>query len=129
MVYGDEEWQWSHPSISAMIGETFESITKNEYEILFNGREDVFKMYHEQDCCERVWLEEIIGDLDDLVGAPIITAEEVTNQGDTPDGKDFCTWTFYNFATIKGYVTLRWCGTSNGYYSERVDLYRYKRGS
>jgi hypothetical protein len=79
----------------------------------------IFKMRHLQDCCETVVIHEIVGDLSDLVGAPLSMSEESTKEG---DGNDYGseTWTFYRFATSKGYVTITWNGSSNGYYSERV---------
>ena len=84
-----------------------------------------YRMFHDQDCCENVSLDDIVGDLQDLVGSEILLAEEVN--GEIPSTFDefeyeSCTWTFYKFATIKGYVDLRWFGTSNGYYSEGVSF-------
>ncbi len=75
-------------------------------------------MWHEQDCCESVTIEDIEGDLNDLVGRPLTVCEEVSNTD--PDASESATWTFYRFATDKGYVTVRWYGSSNGYYSESV---------
>ncbi len=75
-----------------------------------------FVLTHIQDCCEDVEIESIDGDLDDLIGEPLLMAEEIIKvDGDT--------WTFYRFATVKGYVTIRFYGSSNGYYSERVDWF------
>jgi hypothetical protein len=109
--------------INNFIGKQFFSISGGDNEILFYCSDGyIWKMYHEQDCCESVYIEDIEGDLNDLINTEIINAEEVCNSD--PDNKEYesVTWTFYKFATVKGYVTIRWVGSSNGYYSESVDL-------
>lgn len=92
----------------------------NNEVILFKCRDgDKYKMYHQQDCCESVIIEEIIGgDLESLIGETVVEAREDTNEGITEHGT--ATWTFYHIRTNKDTVTIRWCGESNGYYSESV---------
>lgn len=81
----------------------------------------VFRMDHDQDCCETVSVDEIHGDLDDLIGSPITMAEVADDYfGKPSEYAESYTWSFYKLATAKGYVTIRWLGESNGYYSERV---------
>jgi hypothetical protein len=108
--------------ISEFVGMTFKAVENhNNEEIIFTTENDIkFKMYHMQDCCECVLIESVIGDIEDLVGSPILMAEESTNAGDVNYGT--YTWTFYKLATVKGYVDIRWYGSSNGYYSESVEL-------
>lgn len=81
---------------------------------------DIFMMYHPQDCSECVQIDDICGDINSILNSPILKAEEVTNKGSDSEGS--YTWTFYHLATIKGYVDIRWFGSSNGYYSESVSL-------
>jgi hypothetical protein len=105
-----------------LIGRTMTAVeVKGKEEMIFT-RDDgrVFKFYHEQNCCESVEIEDVCGELSDLVGAPILQAECVAEESDTDWGTR--TFTFYKFATVKGSVTVRWLGESNGYYSESVDF-------
>lgn len=81
-----------------------------------------FEMYHRQECCEGVSLAEVHGSPADLIGEPVLLAEESTNQDNPPEHADSFTWTFYRLQTIKGAVQLRWLGKSNGYYGEEVEF-------
>lgn len=81
-----------------------------------------FVMWYEPDCCASASIEDVAGDVADLIGSPVIMAE-VATKDDTPEDGDGM-WTFYKLATAKGYVTLRWYGSSNGYYSISVSFAR-----
>jgi len=84
--------------------------------------------YHDQGCCENVNIEDLSGDFSDLLGSPLTLAEIASNSTDNPPraNAESFTWTFYKFAVAGSYVTVRWLGESNGYYSERVDARKVK---
>jgi hypothetical protein len=93
---------------------------------LSDGR--VYRLYHDQDCCESVTVEDIAGEWEDIYGWPLTVVEVVTHEGENPPGvpvkdyQDSFTWTFYRLGTSRGIVTIRWYGESNGYYSESVSF-------
>lgn len=104
-----------------------------------------FWMSYYNDCCASCSIEDIAGDISDILNSEILLAEEVSsskpNEKTLEERKarykaeknpyyetfeswlESCyeseTWTFYKLSTIKGSITIRWYGSSNGYYSER----------
>jgi len=125
-----------------LVGKTLIKVESVEDdEIIFITEDEIkYRMVHKSECCETVWIDDICGNLNDLVGSPILKASEDTNKDKHPKGIEAprnipigenseytgFTWTFYNIATSKGHVTIRWYGTSNGCYSERAELYKIK---
>jgi len=121
--------------VDVLKGKTLSSVLADgTEEIMFTTVDgDVYRMFHSQDCCESVYIESIVGDLEDLVGEEILVAEAnenlfdiLKNAGKEEESDESHTWTFYKFATRKGYVDIRWYGSSNGYYSESVDFVKVK---
>ena len=116
---------------SALKGKVLSEVIggKDSSELIFVCSDGArYKMYHMQDCCESVRIEDIDGEFSDIIGTPIVSAEDVCGETAQPDGwvkdeyEDSYKWTFYKIDTAKGGVTIRWFGSSNGYYSESVDF-------
>jgi len=91
---------------------------------LEDGRE--YFLTHYQDCCENVSVEDIAGDLKDLIGTPITKAEESIKDDETVS--EYGMWTYYLLATVRGYVNIRFYGSSNGYYAVGVSFIKSGRG-
>jgi len=80
---------------------------------------------HDQDCCEYVAVEQVDNAYQRHIGAKLFGIEEKVSTDIPSDFEGFTddsnTWTFYDIKTSKGYISYRWHGASNGYYSESVE--------
>lgn len=114
---------------TSMVGKVFSKIEMDRHQefIIFSFEDgSVFKMGHNQECCEKVYLEDIVGDITKMIGQTVISASH-TSDGDLSD--DGVTVIEYNFYTIQGNldsITLRWYGETNSCYSINATLYRLR---
>lgn len=150
MSYRDYNEETETVDFSVLKGKTLRLIENRGDELLFHTTDgETYRQIYYNDCCASCSVEEIHGNFDDLIGTPVLMAEEVSSRepdaalieerkaayeadvakygddfyssGPSPENgwaEDSETWTFYKAATIKGCVTIRWYGSSNGYYSE-----------
>jgi hypothetical protein len=114
--------RWEYANFDMLKGKTLKEVLhlkKGGEKISFIvDDQEAYHMEHFQDCCEAVWVEDVCGDLNDLVGTPILFAEVSSSEDQSVE------WTFYRIGTIKGTVVIRWCGELDTYYSIEVSFYR-----
>ena len=92
-------------SFSDLKGKTLTKITgdKGDEQMYFTTSEgEMYRLIYHHDCCADCSIEDICGDLSDLIGNPILVAEEV----DDVDEGSLCeydlsyTWVFYKLDKI-----------------------------
>lgn len=118
--------------IKSLVGETLIHIDTDEYfdEIMLttaSGR--VIRIYHDQNCCESVRIEDTQGNWHDLLGKVIVEAtHDEDSQGNPPPKfSDSWTRTTLTFRVNDATVISKWIGESSGCYSESVNLEEIKR--
>lgn len=123
-LYTDNEQQNLFNTLKGKVITDVHGLDKNSKHVSFLFSDgSCINMFHYQDCSEEVIIDDICGDIDDLLNAMILDIELVTSNTDRKDEWDESfTWSFYKIKTNKGYVTIKWYGVSNGFYSETVDI-------
>ena len=116
-------------NVEQLTGMTITAVVYKESNesLLIHLNTHVLEMIHQQDCCEIVYLADVVGSFEDLIGYPLLEVSESFAEGEL-EGYESSTVSYYNFNTVKARVQLRWVGESNGYYSETVDSFLYTTG-
>ena len=115
-------------NIEQLTGMTITAVVYKESDesLLIHLNTHVLEMIHHQDCCETVYLADVVGSFEDLIGYPLLEVAETIVNTNSEDMSS--TASYYNFRTVKASVQLRWVGESNGFYSETVDCYLHTVG-
>lgn len=109
-------------NFSGMVGKVLKSVEQGDERIMFNFDDGTAcTSYHSQDCCESVDVYDVVGDIANIIGSPILEAEEICEDDGEPKPREWAeswTWTRQRIRTERGEVTFVWLGESNGYYGE-----------
>ena len=90
--------------------------------VIFKNENETVFFTHDQSCCECVRFESIDIPFEELQGHKILSAKCRTTIRETDDGDDRDTWYIFDVEGV-GTATMRWSGSSNGWYSTMVDVY------
>jgi hypothetical protein len=113
-----------------LVGQTITNISVGSETVTITTNTTVYTLSHCQSCCEHVRVYETFGEPQQIVGSPIVFAEEDAGAADPEwyDGNgyhDSHTWTHYTISTKDGKtLDIWWLGESNGYYGEDVSVYK-----
>lgn len=119
------------PLFSVLVGQTITSLSHDPQSVSIETTDRKYSIHHEQDCCEHVRIEKIIGDPKALAGLTITLAEEDSREPDfehaLSEYSESHTWTSFYLEAMKGTEKVRvefwFLGESNGYYGETANFY------
>lgn len=96
-------------------------------ELRFKCSDNCWYKFSHFDCCAYINIIDIDNDFSSLIGHQILLAEELTGNLPPRNSEDESyTWTFYKIFTMHSSVTITVYGSSNGWYSETMQLYKFE---
>ena len=119
--------------LKELIGKTFDKVYIEDDSLFLENKKEKYVLFQDTSCCDEGYLEDVCGDLENLIGNQLTIAEEFVGDSGGKEDPDYIDedhyvlyYTFYKFATIKGYVTIRWMYTAiNSSYSEQVTFAKF----
>lgn len=118
-------FQLKFVTIDELKGKTITKI-KNENGggrvVIFTKEGPIYRMDHQQDCCETVLCTEIEGEIEQILNSPVTNTKEIIEHDEEGKLSDYESLTLTDFLieTESARLLIKWLGTSNGYYSESV---------
>ena len=129
IAYSHVEYEVQNKLFSSFIGKVIKDIyfDNENFYILFDN-DQVIKLYHNVTCygCDDFWIEEVVGNIDRLIGQPLTLAKGIENNLDeVEEEENERVWHLYKFGTDRESITIRFMGFLNDY-STSIDLKMYQ---